>query len=209
MPARCRLPALVALALLVPALAWAQASLYRWVDKDGKVHYSDTPPTEPVRSVTQKRISGGAAADPQLPYATRVAMQRSPVALYVSPTCGEFCSQGRGLLARRGIPYTELDVSHPAEAEAVKKLIGTLSVPVFTLGDKVMKGYNEGAWQAALDAAGYPRTALPGQINPRPPEPAKPASPPAAASPPATTEPAAAEPATAEPTSPGQPEPAR
>jgi len=39
---------LVILALLLAALP-ASAVLYKWVDKDGKVHYSDQPPPEGAR----------------------------------------------------------------------------------------------------------------------------------------------------------------
>jgi glutaredoxin len=185
MPVRSRLPALLAAVLMLPALASAQSNVYRWVDKDGKVHYSDTPPAPDAKAVTQKRLGGGAVEVPQLPFATRQAMEKSPAVLYVSPTCGDYCDQGRALLAKRGIPYSERDVSNAADADTVKKLIGSVSVPVLTLGERVMKGYAEGSWQSALDAAGYPRTALPGQTNPKPPAPAKPAPPPVPPAPPA------------------------
>lgn len=171
MPARYRLAALAA-ALLVPLVASAQSTVYRWVDKNGKVHYSDSPPAQDARNVSQKRMGTGQGEAPQLPYATQQAMKTSPVVLYVSPTCGEFCAAGRDLLSRRGIPFSERDVSNPADAEAVKKLIGSLGVPVLAVGEKAMKGYSEGNWHGALDTAGYPRTALPGQLNPMVPPPA-------------------------------------
>ena len=59
MTVRYRLPALVAAALLLPALASAQANVYRWVDKDGKVQYSDTPPPQSQKELQQKRMGGG------------------------------------------------------------------------------------------------------------------------------------------------------
>ena len=191
MPARHRLSALAAALLLLPALALAQASVYRWVDKDGKVHYSDTPPPEPQKSLTQKRVGGGYSEQTQLPYATQIAMQKSPVTLYTGADCGDPCKSGRELLSKRGIPYNERDAQGNAEdSEALKKLVGTLEVPVLTVGATKVKGYEEGAWHSALDGAGYPRTALPGQVPPRPPAPAKkpeapaaPAAPDAAPSP--------------------------
>jgi glutaredoxin len=177
MPARYRLAALAA-ALLVPLAASAQSTVYRWVDKNGKVHYSDSPPEPGVKDVTQKRMGGGVPEAPQLPMATQLAMKSSPAVLYVSPTCGEFCDKGRALLAARGIPYSERDVSNAADADAVKSLIGSLGVPVLVVGERGLKGYSEAAWHGALDAAGYPRTALPGQRNPLAPPPAPVAKPP-------------------------------
>ena len=169
MPARDRLAALIAAALLLPALAVAQSNVYRWVDKDGKVHYSDTPPPEPAKSLTQKRVGGGYGESSQLPYATQIAMQKSPVTLFTGADCGDPCKQGRNLLAKRGIPYSERDAQgNPDDAEALKKLIGAIEVPLLTVGAAKIKGYEEGAWNSALDGAGYPSTALPGQVPPRP-----------------------------------------
>jgi hypothetical protein len=41
--------------------------------------------------------------------------------------------------------------------------MGTRDVPVVAIGERNLTGYDDGAWHAALDGAGYPRTALPGQ----------------------------------------------
>lgn len=170
MPARYRHAALIAVALMLPALAVAQSNVYRWVDKDGKVHYSDTPPPEPAKSLTQKRVGGGYAESSQLPYATQIAMKKSPVTLFTGADCGDPCTQGRNLLAKRGIPFSERDAQGNADdAEALKKLVGAIEVPLLTVGASKVKGFEEGAWHSALDGAGYPRTVLPGQVPPRPP----------------------------------------
>ena len=176
----------VALAVLVaPALADAQTSVYRWVDKNGKVQYSDTPPPEDVKSLTQKRMGGAAVEVSQMPYATQIAMQKFPVTMFGAPACGVLCNQGRDLLTKRGIPFNERDVNNPGNADAVKKLIGAIEVPVLLVGDNKVKGYEESAWNGALDSAGYPRTALPGQVPPKAP----PAAPKKSDTPPAAPEP--------------------
>lgn len=152
-------------ALLLSSLhAQAQSTVYRWVDKDGKVHFSDAPPAADAKDVTQKQMGGGAVDESQLPYATQIAMQRNPVTLFTSNGCGDYCVQGRTLLSNRGIPFAERNAEvNPADAEALKKLIGELQVPVLVVGSSTLKGYDEGSWQSALDTAGYPRTRLPGQ----------------------------------------------
>src|SRR5512141_1640326 len=96
----------IALALAACTLALdagAQSTLYRWVDKDGKVHFSDGPPPDDAANVTQKRFGGGYVEQGQLPYATQEAMKRNPVSLFTSNNCGELCAQGRTLLSKRGI----------------------------------------------------------------------------------------------------------
>src|SRR5437762_3218881 len=124
-------------AVLVAALAFAfdaaaQTNVYKWTDAEGKVHFSDTPPPpQASKNVTEKRMGGGTVADSQLPYATQLAAKTSPVILYTAPQCGDPCEQGRSLLSDRGVPYTERDAqANRADAEAVKKAIGALQVPL-------------------------------------------------------------------------------
>lgn len=171
-----RITALCAAALALSLASHAQTNVYRWVDKDGKVHFSDTPPPKDVKDSTQKRMGGGAAAAPQLPFATQEAARRNPVTLYSSTKCGELCDQGRALLGKRGVPFSEkyADVD-PKDGEAVKEMTGKLQVPVLRVGDKHVQGYAADLWNSALDAAGYSRTTLPGQATqPAPPAPPAP-----------------------------------
>jgi glutaredoxin len=191
--------ATLACALIASLDAAAQTSVYKWTDADGKVHFSDTPPPpQDSKNVTEKRMGGGGGADiSQLPYATQVATKNNPVTLYTAPQCGAPCADGRSLLSDRGIPYTERDAQASREdAEAVKKAIGSLQVPVLMVGSDARKGYDSGAWHAALDSAGYPRTKLPGQVAPKPvvAAPPPPPAPPPEPAPPAEAPDAAAEP---------------
>jgi len=147
---------------LLATVAVAQTNVYRWVDKDGKTHFSDTPPPADAKSSSQKRVGGG-YVDQEYPYATQQAMKRNPVTLYTAPSCGEACTSGRELLSKRGVPFSERDAQASAEAqEALKKLVGGLEVPVLVVGESTLKGYEQGQWQSALDSAGYPRERPPG-----------------------------------------------
>ncbi len=165
-------------ALLAPPEAGAQTNVYRWVDKDGNVHFSDSPPNEDAKNVSEKRMGGG-GDDLQLPFLTRDAMRRNPVTLYTGAECAE-CDQGREVLTKRGVPFAERNAALPAEAEMVKKLVGSLVAPVLVIGERPIKGFNDDVWNSALDEAGYPRTRLPGQANPLQTAPSAP-PPPAAA----------------------------
>lgn len=146
------------------------ASLYRWVDADGKVHYADQPPPSSARKVEEKTMGSRPADDGRLPYATRLAAKNFPVTLYISG-CGELCAAAREHLAKRGIPFSEKDADAPEVQEELKKLIGGLEVPALAVGKTTrLKGYEAGAWDAALDEAGYPRNAP--AATPRPKAPA-------------------------------------
>lgn len=135
------------------------ASLYRWVDADGKVHYTERPPPpSAARKVEEKTLGTPSADDGQLPYASRLAAKNFPVTLYNSE-CGEACAQAREHLTRRGVPFNEKDAGTAEIRAELKKLIGTLEVPVLAVGTAVrLKGYEAGAWDAALDEVGYPKS---------------------------------------------------
>ncbi|MEW6513973.1 MAG: glutaredoxin family protein [Pseudomonadota bacterium] len=135
----------------------AQAQTYRWVDKEGKVHYGDRPPAAVAGQVQERRL-GAPAADKTLPYNLQQAVANFPVTLYVSTDCGDGCKDGRDYLKARGIPFSEKSVATSEEVEALKKLAGGEAVvPVLTVGSKNAKGWLKDDWQRLLDAAGYPK----------------------------------------------------
>jgi glutaredoxin len=158
-----RIP-LVLLCLLLPAAVLAQQppqQMYRYVDKDGRVVYTDTTPPPDARNVQQKKLGGNYIETSEPPYALQIAQQRNPVTLFAG-NCGPLCDQSRALLNRRGVPFREIDPSQPDEAAKLKQATGDMQVPVLTIGGAhVLKGFEEDKWQGALDQAGYPKTPAP------------------------------------------------
>jgi glutaredoxin len=158
---------------LCATVAGAQ-ELFRWVDKDGKVHFSDTPPPPEAKGVQQKRYATGGGEGGEVPYAVKVAMEKNPVTLYAN-SCEQGCAEARALLSKRGVPYTDKNPeTDPKASDALKALAGgQLYVPTLTIGDNVIKGFMEESWQSALTAAGYPRTnpnVKPDAVKPAPPK---------------------------------------
>lgn len=136
-----------------------QAEIYKWVDANGKIHYSDHPPPPSARSIERKRLADS-PADPSLPYVLQEAMKNHPVTLFVYD-CGEGCTKAQALLSKRGVPHVTKDPLDPAAREELKKLTGGENVaPVLQVGREVLRGFEERQWNAALDGAGYPATAL-------------------------------------------------
>lgn len=154
---------------LLAAGAAPAAELYRWVDAEGKVHYTDTPPPPSAKSGEEKRLTPSVIQSTQTPYATREAAKNFPVTLYISD-CGETCDQAKNHLARRGIPFTTKNANDPAVQEEMRKQFGVLQVPILVVGKSPTKGYESSAWDAALDAAGYPRSAALPPLTPASPK---------------------------------------
>jgi glutaredoxin len=139
--------------------------LYKWVDKSGKVHYSDQPPPKEIKKVDQPRLGKSSIDTSGLPYEAQKAAQDYPVSLYTTPDCESECKTAREYLSNRGIPFSEQSLSSPQAMDAYKKLFKSdkVQIPAITVGSQQLIGFTEGGWGGLLDTAGYPRTAIPGR----------------------------------------------
>jgi hypothetical protein len=144
--------------LAVLTLPTSAAQLYRWVDERGNVECRDTPPPPNAKKVEQRNISTSPAQAGALPYSLQQAVKNFPVTLWTT-SCGDVCDRARAHLTRRGVPHTEKNPQ--SEIEEFKKITGgKMEVPLLLVGTNQLKGYLETSWDAALDFAGYPKTAL-------------------------------------------------
>jgi glutaredoxin len=164
-------------ALLAPPTAWA---LYKVVDADGRVTYTDRAPPAGSGRVQQVRRDGSGQPASTLPPALREPAQRFPVTLYTSADCGDACEQARRLLRTRGVPYQERLASTDEERDAWPRLVGGTDAPVLMVGQQRVRTFSPQAWNDTLDLAGYPlRSQLPATYEappvqpllPRPPAP--------------------------------------
>jgi hypothetical protein len=81
---------------VVSGIASAQVQqVYRYVDVDGKVVYSDKPPPPNAKDAQAKRVTGNSIETSALSYATQQAQERYPVTLY-SFSCGVVCDSAQG-----------------------------------------------------------------------------------------------------------------
>jgi Domain of unknown function (DUF4124) len=150
-----------ALLLLISGLAAAQVQqVYRYIDVDGRVVYSDKPPPPTAKDAQTKRIGGNSIGTSDLSFATQQAQERYPVTLYTF-ACGVICDTAQALINKRGVPHTVIDVSQGDGADRLKRLTGGLDAPAMQVGDQYATGFNEGKWQGMLTDAGYPKTPAP------------------------------------------------
>lgn len=149
---------LCAIATLLPGLSAAQ---FKWIDASGRVNYGDSPPAD-ARKVEpiNRPFSGDADPVATLPLEVRRAVASFPVTLYTSADCGMPCNAGRELLRNRGTPYSEVTVGTSQDLEAFRKLGFGDRVPVLTVGRQSVTELQSDRWNALLDSAGYPRSAV-------------------------------------------------
>lgn len=128
----------------------AGAQVYKWTDSTGKVHYGDRPPqdakTEQVKVDAVASHVGPPQADNWAAIIRSPAASRPPDAktltMYSTTWCG-FCKRARAYLNAKGIAYREIDIeSSPANRDQFKQY-GGKGVPMFILGDRRLRGFNE------------------------------------------------------------------
>lgn len=73
-----------------------------------------------------------------------------PVEIYTTPLCG-YCHAAKRLLTRKGVAFTETDVTDPVRRAAMVARSGRRSVPQIFIGGVHVGGSDE---LHALDAAG-------------------------------------------------------
>lgn len=79
------------------------------------------------------------------------------VTVYTTPTCG-WCAKTKQYLSQRGVPFREVDVSRDrAAAEEMVRRSGQMGVPVITVGDQVVVGFDVKRLESLLRTAGRPR----------------------------------------------------
>ena len=149
--------ALAGFALASLAVGQTQ-QVYRYVDADGHVIYSDRPPPPGAKDVQPKRLGANFIESDVMSLEVQQVTERFPVTLYTFD-CGDVCQNAEGFLNKRGVPYSTIDVAQPEGNAKLKALTGEQAVPVLQVGDKMLsKGFSELRWSAMLDEAGYPKT---------------------------------------------------
>ena len=145
-------------ALTIAGGAFAQSQVYRYTDVDGRIVYSDRPPSREVKDLQTKKLGNNFVSTSEPGYAAALAADRFPVTLYTFQ-CGDVCQNAESLLNKRGVPFAIVNVGEPEGQTRLQAVASEGVAPVLTVGDKmVAKGFNEARWQAMLDEAGYPKT---------------------------------------------------
>ncbi len=153
-------PWLLAGVLLVVATASAQ-TVYKSVGPDGKIVYSDHPPTTGRLEKTMKfELASSALPASAASYmeqfrkthpagAVQVATGKG-VTLYSAVWCG-YCKQAKAWLGGHGVAYNNIDIDAPGGMAALAQASGgRTGVPVLVVDGRTMHGFSDGAYDAAF-----------------------------------------------------------
>jgi len=114
------------------------AEIYKWVDANGKVHFSD----QKSASFKSEELTL------EINTYTNVAVDKSiynvgpKVVMYSTNSCG-YCKKARKYFNKNNISYTDYNIEKNAQAKRRFKKMGARGVPVILVGNKRLNGFSE------------------------------------------------------------------
>ena len=160
---------LIILFVLLTATGFAFSQMYKWVDEDGKVHFSDSPPpnVESVREIQSIRTQKGSSQSvmpakrdtgkimrnkyPVRESSDKTKTRKAPVVeLYTTSWC-PYCDMARDFFRSRGIPFTEYDIEKDRSAALRKSQLDRgRGVPFVVINGHGISGFSKEAYEKAL-----------------------------------------------------------
>ncbi len=147
----------------------AFAQIYEWTDKQGNRVFSDVPTAgaearevkggsdkifrSRAGSAPPKGDSNGSSQNPSGEKKRKRAYSDVNVVMYTTSWCG-YCKQARDYIFMLGADLVEYDIEKDKDrkAEMVRKSGGGISVPLIDIEGTIIRGFNQNAIRAALDA---------------------------------------------------------
>jgi len=141
--------------LLIGAVAVsASAEIYKYVDADGQLRFTDDPNAAGGAEAVQLRptntISSGTPSRSQKVKPLPAATKFPKVELFVTSWCG-YCKKAEAYLQGKGVPFTVYDIEKDLQAARRKdSLTSKRGVPFALIGDQRLTGFSESAYERAL-----------------------------------------------------------
>jgi glutaredoxin len=125
----------------------SMADIYKWTDANGKIHFSDKPPTHKnVETINEQQLTSRASSYTQaeiekLPRSSSVFPNSLKLIMYTTTRCG-YCAKARKYFAKQGIAFKEKNIETSQKYHREFKKIGGKGVPVILWGKTKMNGFS-------------------------------------------------------------------
>lgn len=132
--------------LLVILSKLATAEIYKWVDENGKIHFSDTPPVNNnAEKIDEQKLSARTSSYTSVSVDTitpsNITNPSNKLTIYTTSSCG-YCSKAKKYFAENKIPYKEKNIETSKKFNREFKQLGGKGVPVILWKNKLMRGFS-------------------------------------------------------------------
>ena len=163
---------LLAFLVLILAIGTSSAEIYRWVDENGVVHFSDSP-TEIISEANEQEEVSSPDPNPEDNFPPTaetqnitldpnffdlldesredpVTVNAPTVEIYETSWCG-YCKKAKNFFRSRGIEFTVYDIEKDRDAARRMMAFTTRkAVPFVVINGHGIQGYSEQAYELAL-----------------------------------------------------------
>ncbi len=129
------LPLLISLFLFAE---FSHAEVYKWIDQNGKIQFSDKKP----ELIKAEELKLKVNTYTNVTFDNSVFDVGPKVVMYSTDWC-HYCKKARQYFKKNNIAYTEYDIDKNKKAKRRYKKMGATGVPVILVGKKRMNGFNK------------------------------------------------------------------
>jgi glutaredoxin len=124
--------------------------IYKWVDADGKTHFSSSPPQQGKVETVQPKIN--TYTSPDLPASDNTTAKpinkiKKKVVMYSAIWCG-VCKKAKSYFRANKIQFTEYDIDTSAKGKRDYKRLKRSGVPIILVGKQRMDGFSAARFQS-------------------------------------------------------------
>lgn len=113
------------------------AEIYKWVDKSGRVHYSDS--NNKADNQTAEKVDLKINTYKHTSFEDTEIFTKK-VVMYSASWCG-YCKKARRYFIAKGLPFAEYDIERNKSARRQYKKLGAKAVPVILYKGRRMNGF--------------------------------------------------------------------
>lgn len=113
----------------------AMAGVYKWVDENGKVHFSDKPMSDKAKPMKLKSTNSVSFTRVESSYGRQLT-------IYTAEWCG-YCTKAKKYMRSNNIVFREFDIEKSREGKKRYQRFNVKSIPLFTLNQEQMTGFSE------------------------------------------------------------------
>jgi len=136
------------------------AEVYKWTDKNGRIHFTDSPPqgtkTDKIdvtprntyRSPSQEQIQE------TLSRSTGVSARKAKVIMYSTTWCG-VCKKAKRWFNKNNIAFREYDTEKSERGRRDYKKMNGRGVPIIKIGKQRFNGFSPSRLTPVLRKAGH------------------------------------------------------